>query len=266
MNPYILFYILVFIIGASIGSFINCLVYRLEKGKGFVKGSSYCPKCKHQLKWLDLVPLLSFLALRGKCRYCKEKISWRYPLIEIAIGVLFLLIFNFQFSVSIEFSIFNFQTILQLLYLWAIASALMIVFLFDLKTYLIPDKIVYPAIGLVLVYQAIIDYHTLPSILLAGLGAAGFFFIIWAMGRGKWMGFGDVQLALLMGLFLGWPNILVALFSSFFLGSIIGITLMILGHKKMKSQVPFGPFLVVGTFLALFWGDKIVNWYLNLML
>ncbi len=260
---YLPIYILVFVIGVSIGSFINCLIYRLEKNKSFVKGRSICPKCKHNLSWLDLIPLFSFIALRGKCRYCQKKISYQYPIAEILTGIIFVLIFkHLIFGIQLSFNIW----ILQLLYLWAIASALLIVFIFDLRTYLIPDKVVYPAIFLVLIYQLINNYSSLSSILLSGLGAAGFFFIIWAISRGKWMGFGDVQLAFLMGIFLGWPNILVALFSSFFLGSIIGVGLIIAGRKKMKSQVPFGPFLVLGTFIALFFGQQIINWYLSLML
>ena len=97
------------------------------------------------------------------------------------------------------------------------------------------------------------------------MGAAGFFFLIWLISRGRWMGFGDVKLGFFMGLFLSWPNILVALFSAFFIGAIIGIGLIIAGKKTLKSQVPFGPFLVTGTFIALFWGQNLINWYINLL-
>ncbi len=260
----IVFYLLVFILGAIVGSFLNCLVYRLEKGKSMA-GRSFCPKCKRQLGLWDLIPVLSFVFLRGKCRYCNKRISWQYPLVEIITGVLFLLIFNFQFLIFKQFSIFNFQTLVSLAYLLIIGSVLIIVFIYDLKTYLIPDKVVYPAIVLALLFRLLTDWSSLPMALLAGLGASAFFFIIWAISRGKWMGFGDVKLALLMGLFLGWPSILVALFSAFFIGAIIGIGLMIAKKKQLKSQVPFGPFLVIGAFIALFWGEQIINWYLNFL-
>lgn len=101
--------------------------------------------------------------------------------------------------------------------------------------------------------------------LLAGISAAGFFFLIWLVSRGKWMGFGDVKLGFLIGLFLGFPNVLVALFLAFFVGAIIGTGLMLVGKKKLKSEVPFGPFLITGIFLALFWGERLVEWYLNLL-
>lgn len=255
--------ILIFIFGLVVGSFLNCLIYRLEVGEGFLKGRSFCPYCRHILSWQDLIPLLSFLILRGKCRYCQKSISWQYPLVEIATGLLFLSIFNFQFS------IFNL----------IIACFLIIIFVYDLKHYIIPDKIIYPAIIFAFLYQLISNFQFPISItnfqfqitnfyfpILSALGAAAFFLFIVLISRGKWMGVGDIKLAFLMGLFLGFPNILVALFSAFFIGAIMGLGLILSDKKTLKSEVPFGPFLVTGTFLALFWGQNLVNWYLNLFL
>jgi len=241
--------ILIFIFGLVVGSFLNCLIYRLEVGEGFLKGRSFCPYCRHILSWQDLIPLLSFLILRGKCRYCQKSISWQYPLVEIATGLLFLSIFNFQFS------IFNL----------IIACFLIIIFVYDLKHYIIPDKIIYPAIVIVLIYNFLrSDLLGRSDLLLSAFGAATFFLAIVLVSRGKWLGIGDIKLAFLMGLFLGFPNILVALFLAFSIGAIIGLGLIVSGKKTLKSEVPFGPFLVTGTFIALFFGGQIIHWYLNL--
>jgi len=202
--------------------------------------------------------------LKRKCRYCKKNIAWQYPAIEILTGLVFLLIFNFQFSIfdSSILQFFNFQTIISLVYLLIIGSFLIVIFIYDLKHYIIPDKILYPAVALTLLYR-FINFESLLPALVSAVLASGFFFLIWLVSKGKWMGFGDVKLALFMGLFLGWPDILVALFSAFLIGSVAGIGLMVLGKKKLKSQVPFGPFLIIGTFLALFWGREIITWYLS---
>ena len=270
-----LIYFFVFLFGLVVGSFLNCVIYRLAlpnfslKNLGGLKNRSYCPHCKKTLSWQDLIPVLSFLILRGRCRHCRQKISWQYPLVEIATGLLFLLIFNFQFSIFNEFSIFNF---LKLIYYWTIACFLIVVFVYDLKHYIIPDQIVYPAIlvsGIWYFISGIFDIYTKYEILntiYSAFGAALFFLLIVLISRGKWMGVGDIKLAFFMGLILGFPNILVAIFSAFFIGAIIGIGLMTAGRKTMKSEIPFGPFLVTGTMSAIFFGESLTDWYLNLFL
>ena len=259
--------IVIFLFGLIVGSFLNCVIYRLETGGSFLKGRSFCPHCKHKLALQDLIPVFSFLFLKGKCRYCGQKISPQYPIIEIATGLLFLPIFNFQFSVFNEFSISQFSS---LLYYWTIASFLIIVFVYDLKHYIIPDKVIYPAIAIALIFnfQFLISKQFLifNSQILSAFGAAAFFAAIVLVSRGKWMGIGDIKLAFLMGLILGWPNIFVALSLAFFIGAIMGIGLIIFGRKKMKSEIPLGPFLITGTFLIMFFGNKIMSWYLNLFL
>jgi len=262
-------YLIVFIFGTFIGSFLNCIIYRIENNLSFLKGRSFCPYCKHKLGFFDLFPVFSFIFLKAKCRYCGKKISIQYPLVEIITGLLFLLILNFQFG-YLEFSILNLLTSIKFLYLLIASSLLLILFIYDLKHYIIPDKVIYLLIGITFFYQLIYNFQAINSnfwpFLLSAFGAAGFFFLIWLFSKGKCMGFGDVNLAFFMGLFLGWPNILVAMFSAFFIGAIIGIGLIVLGKKKLKSQVPFGPFLITGTFLALFWGQNLINWYLDFLL
>jgi len=269
--------VVVFILGLTVGSFLNCVIYRLKTGQNFLKGHSSCPHCLHQLKWYDLIPVLSFILLKGKCRYCKKPISWQYPLVELITGLLFLQIFNFQFSWTLsgglsvellfnEFSIFNF---LNLIYYWFIVSLLIVIFVYDLKWYVIPDKIVYPAIIIALIFNFQFSIFNQFSIfkfsILSALGTSIFFLAIFLISRGKWLGFGDVKLAFFMGLFLGFPDILVALFLAFLIGAMIGLGLIIFKKKGLKSEIPFGPFLITGTLIALFWGNQIINWYLNLI-
>jgi len=278
-----IFSLIIFLFGLIIGSFLNCVIYRLAlpnfslKNLGGLKGRSFCPLCKHELAWQDLIPVFSFIFLRGKCRYCREKISLQYPLVELAAGIIFLLVFLPWCN---EFTPVN---LLSLWYFWIISCFLIVIFVYDLKHYIIPDKIIYSAIIIAGIFnlQFLISeegsapFFTFAPIngssvfnysILAAILVAAFFLAIVLISRGKWMGIGDIKLAFLMGLFLGWPNILVALFSAFFIGAIIGVGLVLSGKKTLKSEVPFGPFLVTGTFIALFWGQEIIDRYLNLFL
>jgi leader peptidase (prepilin peptidase)/N-methyltransferase len=257
-----------FILGLIIGSFLNCVVFRLSRNEGFLVGSSYCPNCKHSLNFFDLFPLLSFLFLGGKCRYCKKKISWQYPLVELFTGILFFLTY-------IKFGplapIFSYE-FFQLLFYLVVCSLFVVIFIFDFKHYIIPDEINYSAILISFIwlvynfYLGLIDNNQSLYYIFSALGASGFFFLIWLLSKGKGMGFGDVKLAIFLGLLLGWPNILIGLFLGFFFGAIIGIILILTKKKGFKSEVPFGPFLITGTIIALFWGKEILNWYLSLSL
>lgn len=250
----VFFNLAMLIFGLIIGSFLNCVIYRLETRRSFLKGRSFCPHCEHTLSWQDLIPILSFISLRGKCRYCRQKISWQYPLVELATGLIFFLIFCFLHSV----------------FYVLISCFLIIIFVYDLKHYIIPDSVVYPAIALALIFnfQFLISkqFSTFNFLILSAIGAALFFLLIVLVSKGKWMGIGDIKLAFLMGLLLGWPKIFVALFLAFFIGAAIGLVLIWQRKKTMKSEVPFGPFLVAAVFLALFLGEKLINWYGNLFL
>jgi len=265
-------YLLIFIFGLIVGSFLNCVIFRLEKGKSFLKGRSHCPDCKHTLAWHDLIPVLSFIILKRRCRYCKKPISWQYPLVEIATGILFVLIINNQLSVI------NYQlSIISYIYYLLIISLLIIIFVYDLKHFIILDKVLFPAIAISFLYL-IINNQLLPARIvtqsaaggiinyfLSALGAFTFFLFIYLISKGRWLGFGDVKLAILLGLLLGWPRIILALFLSFVIGGIIGLGLIVFSKKKLKSEVPFAPFLIFGTLIALFWGELIIDWYLSLI-
>jgi|WetSurMetagenome_2_1015567.scaffolds.fasta_scaffold40149_3 leader peptidase (prepilin peptidase) / N-methyltransferase len=256
----------VFIFGLIIGSFLNCVIWRLYKEESFVSGKSYCPHCRHALGFYDLFPLFSYLFLKGKCRYCGKRISVQYPLVELITALLFVLIYFHFGPVNALFS-FNF---FQVIFWWIMASFLVVIFVFDFKYYIIPDETIYPAIIISMLWImylfsfGAIDRAGVVYFIASALGASFFFFLIWFFSRGMAMGFGDVKLAILMGLLLGYPNIIVGLFLGFLFGAIIGSILILFKKKGFKSEIPFGPFLLVGLFIALFWGEKIISWYLSL--
>ncbi|MCX6760429.1 MAG: prepilin peptidase [Candidatus Nealsonbacteria bacterium] len=254
-------YLFVFIFGLIVGSFLNCVIYRLEVGKSFLKGRSFCPDCKHDLSWLDLIPVFSYIFLSGKCRYCDKKISIQYPLVEISTGLVFLLIFQSLLSTASSYFLFS------VLYFLTAASLLIIIFVFDLKHFIIPDRVLFPLTGIALIYSLISNLQSLNgliNIFVSAFSAGAFFLAIYLVSRGKWLGFGDVKLAFFMGLLLGFPDIIVALYSAFTIGAIIGVGLILAKRKNMKSEIPFGPFLIIGTMIAFFWGNQIINWYFNL--
>jgi len=282
-----LIYILIFIFGLCIGSFLNVVILRLRTGEEFVKGRSHCPQCGHVLKWYENVPLLSFIILRGKCSACQQKISWQYPIVEFVTGILFLIsfiiVFSFdQPSLASFFSNewvgginINIYSITLLLYYFITISFLILIFVFDLKYYLIPDKITLPAIITLLIFQAVLlilknnsNYSLLIThyslFIFSAIIISGFFWLQYILSRGKWIGGGDIRLGFLMGLILGWPLGLVALSLAYILGAIAALPLLVLRKKTMKSEVPFGVFLTTATFIAMFWGNKILDWYLSL--
>ena len=231
-------------LGLVIGSFLNVVIYRLPRGLGFVRGRSFCPKCKHKINWFDNVPVISFLILKGRCRFCGGKISWRYPLIELLAGALFYLSYLSHLSF--------------LSYL--LICGLVVIFFIDLEHQIIPDEIVIPLSILFLVYFLMTNPQLLiTNYLITALISFLFLYFIFLLTKGKGMGFGDVKLAFLMGLVLGFPKIVVAFYLAFLTGAFIGIILILLGKAKLKQKIAFGPFLVFGTIFSLLWGEKIVT-------
>lgn len=254
----LLFYFLVFIFGLSVGSFLNCLIYRLPKRKNIL-GYSYCPNCAHQLSWLDLIPVFSFIFLAGRCRYCRAKISFQYPLVELVTGLLFLFAFLQLFS---QFKVYNLEFIFSLLRNWFFISLLVFIFVYDLKYMLIEDVIVVPGIIIIfLINFLFIDrtIYNLKTIILGGFIGWLFFFIQYILTKKRGLGEGDLRVGLLIGIMFGWPKILIALFTSYLIGGIISFLLLISRRKKLYSQIPLGPFLAIGSLLTLFFGEKIIE-------
>jgi leader peptidase (prepilin peptidase) / N-methyltransferase len=251
--------ILIFIFGLIIGSFLNCVIWRLYKEESFVVGKSYCPHCHHSLEFFDLFPVLSFIFLRGKCRYCKENISIQYPIVELITAIMFSAVYLYLGSIIS----------LQLIFWLIIMAIFIVIFVFDLRYFIIPDEVIYPAIFLAIVwllyssYIGTISIHEIILTIITALGASLLFFLIWFFSKGMAMGFGDVKLALFIGLLLGFPNAIVGLFLGFLFGAIIGSIMVFLKKKGMGSEVPFAPFLVVGAIISFFFGSSIVSWYLS---
>lgn len=252
----ILLFISVFVLGFIVGSFLNVLVYRLPKDLS-IFGRSFCPHCKKPIRWHDNIPLLSFVLLRGKCRHCGFSISLQYPIVEAVTGVLFVLVFLLLGIKNQELRIMDLVTLGYYLF---IISALIAIFFADLRYGIIPDKVVYPTIAISLLFLISQYPNILISNLLSALAAFLFFFFLFLITRGRGMGMGDVKLVFLMGLFLGFPKIAVALYIAFLTGAAISLILVLWGKKKFSGgTVPFGPFLVFGTLLAFFFGEKLLR-------
>ena len=250
-----------FVFGLILGSFLNVVICRLKNGRNIVFGRSFCPECKIQLKWHDLIPLLSFIFLKGRCRYCRKKISWQYPIVELISGLLWILVF-YKFGISP----------VNIYYLF-IFSLFLVIAVYDFKWRIIPDKIIYPAVILVLFFN-LFNAFKLGNLkifiepLFIALGAFLFFYLLFYFSKGRAMGFGDAKLAFLIGLFLSPLSAVIAFALAFIIGTAFGIILIGLGkiflrYKKwgMKSQIAFGPFLILGTILVFFL-SKVVNSFL----
>jgi leader peptidase (prepilin peptidase)/N-methyltransferase len=245
--------VFVFIFGTLIGSFLNVVILRYNTGESMVQPGSRCFSCGKKLQGYELIPILSFIIQGGRCRNCKSRISWQYPMIEILTGLVFLLIFNFQFS------------ILQLIYYWAVFSLLIVIAIYDLRHQIIPNGFVYAFdilafLSLFENWKLKIENFDLAS-LLAGLIFFCFFASLWLFSKGQWMGFGDAKLSLGIGWLLGLLKGILAILLSFWLGAAVGIFLLFFLKDKynIKSKISFGPFLVLGCLLAFFFGNAIIK-------
>jgi prepilin signal peptidase PulO-like enzyme (type II secretory pathway) len=256
--------LLIFVLGLFIGSFLNVLVDRIPKNESIVFPPSRCDNCKKHIPWYDLIPVLSFIMLCGKCRFCKTKLSYYYPVIEITTGILFALTFFFVIqpsATSLQQLAFSF------IYFLFITSCLIVIFFTDLKSGIIPDKILVVAtvatVVWLLFHNSLFMIHDSSFIinrLLAAAGAFIFFLAIYLLTRGRGMGFGDVKLSFFLGLLLGFPGIFITLYIGFLTGAFVGVILIIWRKKKLRgSTIPFGPFLVLGSLVVFFWGNFLIS-------
>lgn len=242
-----------FVIGIILGSFVKATADRLmtEESLG---GRSRCSHCKEALAWYDLLPLLSYLLLSGKCRYCHKKIPLDVFLTEIILGFVTAGLFWMYVTPNINYINLIFQ-----LFILAVIS---IVFIVDLKTGYIFDKITYPAIIIAGIYILLSQSYLAFA---CGLGFAGLFYLLIVITRGKGMGFGDVKYVFFLGLALGFPNSIVTVMLAFLIGAIFSLFLIVFGKKHFGQTVPFGPFLSLGTLITLFWGTQMIVWYIAFM-
>lgn len=244
--------IFVFVLGLIFGSFINAVLWRLRSGKSILLERSQCVYCARKLGLWDLFPIVSFLWLKGKCRYCRERISWQYPAIELAAALGVLGVYLWPVG--------NYEKI----WLGGIYLLWLLIFVYDLRHFLIPDRFVIAGFVWVLGGLILIRPGNIVSGLTAGLTISAFFAALYFISKGKWIGGGDVKFGFLLGLWLGWPLGVLALFLAYIIGAVVGVALI--GFKKLslKSQVPFGPFLIAGSMVAYFFGNQMIDWYLNL--
>jgi len=242
--------------GLIAGSFINAAVPRIREKDfaGLLTGRSHCPHCRHELSWKDLLPVASYLALRGHCRYCDKKIGARYLAVELITAATFAGIASFSAG-GIS------------LLVWQLFFAAVLIFLavYDYETHEIPDEISLPAAGLALGSNLLPFTLSFGESAIGALVGGGFFLAIVLMSNGKWMGGGDIRLGLLLGALLGWQIFVVALFLASVAGAAVGSIAMKLGKKEAKSEIPFAPFLAFGGIVALLFGQQIWWSYLGLV-
>lgn len=271
----ILIAVLLFILGLALGSFVNALVWRFHEnhtGKSgeklsIAKGRSICPNCRHKLVWYDLVPVLSWIALKGRCRYCKKPISKQYPAVELATGLVFALSYAFWPSAP------HLGGQWLLLATWLAASVgLMALAVYDIRWMLLPNKIIYPTLAVAVAgraaYLAAFDPRPGHSAWLWAVSvaiASGVFYILYVVSQGKWIGFGDVRLGLITGTLLADPyKSMAMIFLASLLGTLTVLPNLLAGKKTMASRTPYGPFLITGTAIMVVFGDSLINWYKNL--
>ena len=254
----------VFVFGLMVGSFLNVCIWRIPADEQVVKGRSHCRSCGKGIAWYDNIPLVSFAWLGGKCRHCKAKISWSYPFVELATGVLF------------SGTLARFGCSRLALVYGILGAALIVLSMIDLKEMILPDEITLPGLSLGVIlsfyvpelHQAATRWGGLWAGVVGALVGSG---LLWGIGViGTWlfkreaMGFGDVKLMAMVGAVIGvWKVFLVNLLLAPILGSVVGL---VLKFRTGRSLIPFGPFLALGTIGAIFWGDGIIGWYRNLLL
>ncbi|MEK7166138.1 MAG: prepilin peptidase [Patescibacteria group bacterium] len=250
--------IIIFSFGLTFGSFLNVLIDRLPKGISPFHGRSQCDYCKKTLSPADLIPVISFLILRGRCRYCHKALSWQYPILELFTGLMFVILNYYSFIIyHLSFSIY--------FCLLIIFSSLLVIFVADLKYQIIPDLMLVAGSISAIVYLVLIGQFDMNHIVSAS--AATMFFAALHFGtHGRGMGFGDVKFVAMMGLLLGFPGIVVGLYIAFLTGAFLSTILVIIRVKKIKQRIAFGPFLVAGTVIAFFHTTTLVEWYTKLFL
>jgi leader peptidase (prepilin peptidase)/N-methyltransferase len=256
MTIQLYFSILSFVFGAVVGSFLNVCICRIPKDESVVSPPSHCPRCDYQIRWYENIPLFSYILLRGNCRGCGTHISLQYPLVELLNGLLTLALF------------IKFGPTLTFLALFLFCSALVVITFIDLEHQIIPDEISLSGIVIGFVFSFILPWQTWLNSLLGILLGGGSLLLVaysyqWLTGK-EGMGGGDIKLLAMMGAFLGWKSVLFIVFASSLIGSVVGVTMMLVQKKDSKLAIPFGPYLAFGAVLYIFFGRQLIHWYLNL--
>jgi leader peptidase (prepilin peptidase)/N-methyltransferase len=249
--------IFAFLFGAVIGSFLNVCIHRLPKEESIVVPRSRCPACQSPIRAWDNIPLLSFVLLRGRCRACRHPISWQYPLVEALTALLFVL------------TVSRFGVTLKSAFLLTFLCGLVVVSFIDLDHQIIPNAITLPGIPLGLIGGLLVWEPPLLDRLIGTLAGAGFLYLMLFYGGVLYgqeaMGEGDLNLIALVGAFLGWKAVVVTILVACIVGSVVGLSLMAVKRLGRRQHIPFGPFLSLGAVVGLFWGERLIGWYLRLV-
>lgn len=256
--PEIIPYLIIFAFGSVVGSFLNVCIYRIPRNYSIVAPSSRCPSCNTPIRFYDNIPIASYIFLGGKCRACRAKISVRYPLVELLNALLYIAVF-WRFGADWHTAVY-----------FAFCSALIVITFIDLDFQIIPDRITIPGIpigilaGSFLLPDPFMRYSLLglQASIIGFLAGGGLYYAIAVLSRGG-MGGGDIKMMAMVGGLMGWKSVLLTTFIGSLTGSVLGLFLMVIKGKGRKTKVPFGPFLALGALVALFWGQEILDWYLN---
>lgn len=245
--------VLFFVVGLLVGSFLNVIILRLPEGESPVLGRSKCPKCQKKIAFYDLIPLLSYVILQGKCRNCKAYVSLQYPIVEIISGISFVFLLNRS-----GFS--------YLLFLYLVAiSALIIIFVYDLRYLEIPEIFAWLFLAVTIILGVTQSNFSLANFLLGGLVGGGILGILVGISDERLMGAGDIKIGLAFGFLFGYPQALLFLFLSFIVGAVIGLILIAIKGKKLKSEIAFAPFMIIAGIITFIWGGTIISSYLSLI-
>lgn len=248
----IFIYIYLLVLGLVLGSFYNVVGLRIPEKQSLVKPRSHCPTCKRTLTTFDLIPVFSYLFLRGKCRGCGSKISPIYPIMELSTGLLFIL------------SFYTYGLTSELFVALTLISLLVIIFVSDLAYMVIPDKILLFFIPLLIIERIFIPLDPWWDSLVGAVSGFSLIFLIAIISRGG-MGGGDIKLFFVLGLALGLKLTLLAFFLATLVGAIYGVAGMVIGHFKKRQQIPFGPFIAIGALFSYFNGNSIIEWYFQIL-
>jgi leader peptidase (prepilin peptidase) / N-methyltransferase len=250
-----------FVIGACAGSFSSALLFRLRNGGSIVTGRSQCVKCERVLGPIDLVPIASFIAQRGRCRYCHAPVSWQYLAMELAAGLMFL--GAYWHYCGFGDACHSAGSLLSAARLGIFLVFLLLVFVYDMRHGEIPDAITFTGTAVALVLNIFIAPADWPWLLIASACGAAFFAIQYVVSRGKWVGDGDITMGAMIGAMVGWPNVFAAIFGSYTFGLIVVAILVGVGRKRLTDSIPLGPLLAIGTAIVLFLPLETLNrfWY-----
>jgi prepilin signal peptidase PulO-like enzyme (type II secretory pathway) len=252
--PFIV-YPFIFILGACIGSFLNVVIYRLPRRRKFfnLNQRSKCPRCRRTLVWYELIPIFSYIFLRGRCRRCHKPIGVQYLLVEFIVAGLFVIMFQ-KFGLS-------FNTLIGMIG----SAGLLTLAIIDGQRKIVPDEVSLPVIAILAAMQFASQPHAWVSLILGMILGVGWFGLQWLVSKGKWVGSGDIRIGAILGIFLGLAQTALALFGAYILGTIWAVYLLLTKKAKFSSQIPFGVFLGIVGILTFLFGANVVEWYQSLL-